>query len=325
MKKIRVLCLAIVTTLLTLFTLSSCMIIQSQRMKDVTGTYELTSYTYTPSYQEGQRVPATINYIQDRGYKVYLVVTGNGSGYYVHSDNSTPAYSVPVVLSYEYDQEDSSKVSYVNVKKPDYTDYESFGVTKDSLNRSTPSITVPGLFGLPGTTTESLHKAWRKVDKATDLSYVKEQFEALREHTAESYIVEGLYEIGYPSWEVQGEQTDLSPENPYYYYYVAVDSIGKTATVAYLEKAEGSVAVKKSETVVLVDGWNTFKVGDLEFKKDQFSGYYYCVSAVEGATDGSMIRWSAGKHSNLSETYLDELISNNTPQPAPEVTPEETA
>ena len=93
----------------------------------------------------------------------------------------------------------------------------------------------------------------------------------------------------------------------------------------YLEKAEGSVAVKKPETVVLVDGWNTFKVGDLEFKKDQFSGYYYCVSAVEGATDGSMIRWSAGKHSNLSETYLDELISNNTPQPAPEVTPEETA
>ena len=86
-------------------------------MKSVKGTYKLTNYTYTPQYERKEGyTPTTIDYIADRGYEVYLVVTGESEGYYVHKDNEVEAYSTKVSLTYEYDQDDSSKVSRVQYK-----------------------------------------------------------------------------------------------------------------------------------------------------------------------------------------------------------------
>lgn len=320
MKRLKVICIALVTMLVSLFAMTSCMVIQAQKMKNVVGTYHLKHYSVT----NGKTNKVT-DYLEKYGYDVYMVVTGESKGYYIHSDNDTPAYSREITLRYIRHEEDTEKVAHVEYSYDGYT-YESLGVTHHAMNYSRPRIYISDLLN-----TDGYDENWERVDDATDLSYVRTKFPQLREYNSESYAMEGIYEMRSPSWEVQGENQASAPENPYYYYYVALDPIAMTATVAYLEKAEGSVAVKNTGVpVTLIEGWNAFKIGDVEWRSDQnWTSYYYSVSEVEGATDGSMIRWqiSATGYRDIFGSDLDQMIANATPQaptPAPDETPDET-
>ena len=99
-----------------MLTLAGCYTISGQKMKNVRGTYKLTSYTYTPTYERKEGyTPRTYNYLEDEEYQYedYLIITGTGMGYYVHKEAGSAAYVKEVTLSYEYDEEDSSKVEYV--------------------------------------------------------------------------------------------------------------------------------------------------------------------------------------------------------------------
>ena len=104
MRKIK----GFVTSLLVAFVAFSsfgCYMVSGQKMDRVKGTYKLTSYTRIPQYERREGyTPKMINYLTDeeRQYVDYLVVTGNGSGYYVHKDVNTPAYSKEVTLSYQF-------------------------------------------------------------------------------------------------------------------------------------------------------------------------------------------------------------------------------
>ena len=193
MKKIKLASIAL-SLLLGITAFSSCMVINSQKMKNVKGTYQLTNYTYTPKHErKANYTPNTIDYIADRGYEVYLVITGENKGYYVHKDNETEAYSTVVDLSYEYDTEDSSKVSYVqyrtSVETVSGAEWNRFGVTKDALNYSLPAFDYTELFTKRPMRSESISKSWKKVDKATDLSYVKKQLGEIKEYGYEDFAL----------------------------------------------------------------------------------------------------------------------------------------
>ncbi|MBR2341805.1 MAG: hypothetical protein IKA72_05305 [Clostridia bacterium] len=306
MKKLRSICIAFLTALITVMALTGCYAINGQKMKRVKGTYKLTHYTYRPSYKSGNTPPATIDYIQDRGYEVYLVVTGTNRGYYVHKDNNTEAYSTEVDLSYEYNQEDSALVDYVYYRTPRASDTEKFGVTKNRLNYSNPGIE------LFGTVQAREDKDWEKVDDATDLSYVREQFDVLKEYSYDEYAMEGIYSLNSYNWESYSEET---LENPYHYYFVSIDATLKKATVAYLKK-DGSEAVRETKDITLLDGWRNFKTGDIEWTKDElYSGidkYYYTVIAGEPAIKQTIVRI----RQDILETTLDSLIEENTPAPS---------
>ena len=179
----------LVVLLIVAFSMLSfgCYAVQGQKMKTVKGTYKLVHYTYTPSYERKEGyTPTTIDYIADRGYEVYLVVTGTNMGYYVHKDNNTSAYSMEVTLLYEYDQEDSSKVEYVTYADATQigssTSGRKFGVTKNKLNYSLPAFDYTQPFTHKKMRSEDIQKDWEKVDKATDLSYVKKQLGEIKEY-----------------------------------------------------------------------------------------------------------------------------------------------
>lgn len=163
MKKLKVLLSMLLIALLMLAS-SGCYMIQGQKMKEVKGTYELTNYTRT----NGKTNNVT-DYITEYGYKVYLVVTGSGQGYCVFSNNETAPYYYNCSLSYTYKQEDSSIVEYVVYTYNGKT--QKFGVTKSSLNFSRPAIKLSETIASDG-----LSLTWKRVNKATDLSYVEQVF-----------------------------------------------------------------------------------------------------------------------------------------------------
>lgn len=173
MKKLKILLSVLLVSLLMLAS-TGCYVIQGQRMWRVKGTYELTTYTRT----NGKTGKVT-DYVNTYGYKVYLVVTGSGQGYCVYDDNETEPYYYPCSLSYKYNAENSKLVDYVSYAYNGKS--QDFGVTKNGLNFSRPSIKLS-----ENVASDGLSVSWKRVSRKTDLSYAEDQFGALAEYVTPS-------------------------------------------------------------------------------------------------------------------------------------------
>ena len=185
--RLKHVCLALLTAF-SLMLLSGCMMINAQKMRVVKGTYKLSSYTYTPEYERKEGyTPKTVDYIADKGYEEYLVITGEGIGYFAHKDNDGNAYITEVQLSYEYHEEDSSKVKVVKYKKSTDSQAQELGVQKGRLNYSKPSINYTQLITKKEMTTSSWSVAWEKVDGATDVSYAKAKLGNVAQYSYEEF------------------------------------------------------------------------------------------------------------------------------------------
>ncbi len=166
---------------------SGCYVISAQRMWRVKGTYKLTDYTYTPQYEKKEGyTPRTYDYVEDEEYRyeVYLIVTGEATGYYVYKDANTEAYYKKISLSYEY-EEGGSKVTYVIyndvVLADQSTGTNKLGVTKDHLGYSKPGFDFTQLITEKSMRSEDIRISFERVNRATDLSYVQKQLGTLTE------------------------------------------------------------------------------------------------------------------------------------------------
>ena len=171
MKKLRILT-PLLLVLAILFLSSGCYIVSGQKMKNVKGTYELTSYSRTNG-----KTNAVTNYMEVNGYKAYLVVTGTSEGYYVYLDNNTAPTYRKITLTYEYNTEDSTKVDYV-IYRFDGSDEQRLGVTKDNLTYSRVPIKLSDSIYSDG-----YSMSWKRVSSALDLSYAEKQLGTLTEFT----------------------------------------------------------------------------------------------------------------------------------------------
>ena len=167
MKKLKFF-LSTLLVFLLMMASAGCYMIQGQRMWRVKGTYELTTYTFTNGHTD-----KSTDYIGEHGYKVYLIVTGNSQGYCVFSDNDTEPFYYECNLRYYYNEENSNKVDYVEYSYQGKT--QKFGVTKGGLNFSRPVVKIGSA------ATNGLSISWKRVDKATDLSYAKKQLGTISE------------------------------------------------------------------------------------------------------------------------------------------------
>ena len=183
-KKISALLLLVVLSL----TVVGCYAIQAQTMRNLKGTYKLTTYTYTASYERKEGyTPKTKNYVEDPEYlyEEYLVITGAGAGYFAHKDATGNVYVKEVRLDYEYLEEDTNKIEYVSYNDlgslSSGTDEKHLGVSNNMLNFSRPSFDYTQLFTDKLMRSEDISVRWDKVDKATDLSYVYSQIPELND------------------------------------------------------------------------------------------------------------------------------------------------
>ncbi len=313
MKKFRFL-LALLLVIAFAAALTGCYMVSGQKMDKVKGTYKLTHYTYIPSYERREGyTPNTTDYINDEEYlyEDYLVITGGGTGYYVHKDASGEAYVKEVMLSYEYNAEDSSKVEYVTYYDAlnagsTTNNGNHLGVSKGGLNFSRPAFDFTQLFTGKKMRSEDLSVRWEKVDKATDLSYVKKQISSLKEYDYQSYAVRGIYELGTVTDMTTGEVTD----NGYQYFYYVIDTAKgvTTVTVCYALSETPTQQVKK--TVALAyegTDWSTMTIDGVLWTVDpQWGTYYYSEQ------DGLKYQLTCVSV-DISDSTLENFVSSRIP------------
>ena len=290
---------AILLVVTTVVFSSGCYMISAQRMWRVKGTYKLTTYSRTHKETGG-----TYDYLTEQGQEVYLVITGEGRGYYVYKDNETQAYSKVVDLRYEYSEEESSKISRVGYKDSTEKEYTYHGVTRNSLNYSNPGIWQDYEYS----------RRWTKVSRKTDLSKVKEELGEIKEYSYEAWGANALYEVIRTSSAETGDKWHLIPSFEYQYYFIAIDSLAMKATTYYALKSD-LIPVVKTETITFVNpglygGWAAIKIGDVEWGEPE-SGYKYerkMTSTVEN-TDGAdvKVKYIEALHP-IAYQWTEELI-----------------
>ncbi|MBQ7369346.1 MAG: hypothetical protein IJW58_00045 [Clostridia bacterium] len=311
MKQLRKICM-ILATALTMVFLAGCYVVQAQPMKNVKGTYQLTKYTYTRAYDHGKPKPTAIDYIVDRGFEEYLVVTGTGAGYFVHKDNETEAYCLNVNLAYQNSEEDSSKIDRFKYQIPlDNSWSEDFGVTKGGLNYYLPSVNWGQWLGH----SKEVDIDWKKVSDATDLSYVETKFPNLTKYTNEEWAMNVVFELS-STKNITTQEWVQEEDNPYEYYYIAINSIEKQATTYYALK-ENLIQQKETKSITLVDGWNTIQIDGVEWTKNDGS-YTYKRTWTEGDNEYEVELWQAQRE--WTENSIAQMIQNRIPKILYEIT-----
>lgn len=312
MRKLKILSVALVMAVLA-SSVFGCYFIKGQTMSKVKGTYKLTHYTYTRSYERREGyTPRTYNYIEDEDclYEDYLVVTGSGTGYYVHKDVNTPAYSKEVTLSYEYNQEDSSKVEYVihndAITINSTSDVNRLGVNGKILNYQKQAIDYTQWFTNKPMRTEALSIRWEKVSDATDLSYAKEQLGTLKSYDYKAFGVRGIYELNTMSY-IEGEGY---PENPYQYYFCVLDTaqgVTKAKTYYALRETPNEQVVGEVTFANESGDWTKIKVGNDTWNIEPMWQNYYIL-------EKDNVRYEAGKVMNsITDADLQYMVSCRLP------------
>ena len=274
--------LAVLLILSFLMTAASCYIISGQKMRTVKGTYKLTHYTYTPKHERKEGyTPKTIDYINDEAYKyeTYLVVTGTGTGYYVHKDASNPAYVKEVTLTYEYNSEDSSEVEYVIFNDSTGINSNSgtnrLGVTRGNLNYTKNAIDYQELITKRPMRTEALSVRWNKVSDDTDLKYAEEQLGTLKKYDYYAYGARGTYELA-NSWNIE---TGEPYESPYNHLFCIIDTAENNinVTVCYATvEVPTSTIISHPKIERLAEDWSSFSIDGVVWTRDpQLKNNYY--------------------------------------------------
>ena len=300
--------LAVILTVVLMLTFASCYTISGQKMRTVKGTYQLTQYTYTPKYERKEGyTPRTFNYLEDEEYQYedYLIITGSGTGYYVHKEAGSDAYVKEVTLSYEYDDENSSKVEYVifndalTVNKN--TEFNKMGVTKNSLNYTKNSFDYNELFTKKPMRSEALTVRWTKASRDTDLKYVEQELGELKKYDYNAFGKKGIYQRNAP-WDIE---TGVVQESPYQYFYYVIDTAENElkATAYYaLKETPGEKVVREYQIERISDDWSILVIDGVEWTLEQpYSTNYY------NDTDGMRTTLSRVS-SDISDKRLGELI-----------------
>ena len=240
-------------------------------MKAVKGTYKLTTYSYTPQHERrsGYTAP-TYDYVNGEKYMYedYLVVTGTGTGYYIHKDASGDAYVKEITLSYEYDSEDSSKVNYVTYNdsvsvNSDEGGRHRLGVTKDGFNYYKAAFDYTELITKRQMRTESISVHWEKVSRATDLTYVSEQLGELKYYEYSAFARRGVYEL---TADEDCEQT------PLYTFYVIDTAKGGLCVTLYTAASADEPTVERLE-ISADESLGTLTFGGATWSADMYGGY----------------------------------------------------
>ncbi len=302
----KLLALALVFSFLLM--VGGCYVIKSQKMRVLKGTYKLTRYTYTPSYERKEGyTPKTYDYIADEEYlyEDYLVITGEGRGYYVHKQVGEDAYAKEVTLSYEYDTENTSLVSYVifndaiTVNKT--SEFNKMGVMKNSLNYTKNAFDYTQWITDKPMRSEALSVRWEKVSSKTDLSYAESQLGSLKKYDYVGYGTRGIYKL---NSTVNIETGEYLQSEYKYFYYVVDSSNAPTATVYYaLNESPETMVVRQVSLAKNAEDWSLIAIDGATWTRDAMLSNYY-----NNEVDG--IKRTLYLVSNdISERMIQDLIA----------------
>ena len=311
MKATRILLSILVITALVL-SLASCYFITGQDMDDLEGTYKLTSFTYTPSYERKEGyTPTERDYVngEDYLYEDYLVITGESTGYYAHKDASGQTYVKVVKLSYEYDTDDTDEIEYVTfedaLSSSNNIEVNKLGVSGDILNYTKSAYDYTTLITKVDMRSESIRVRWEKVSDDTDLSYVEEKLGNLKSYDYEGYKRRGIYELTSVRNTESGEYLD----SEYLYLFYVIDTYdgASTATLHYAQASDPEQKFTRTVTFSYSSDLTSLTVGADTWTLESMWGNYYISQSGNMEYHYSLV-------SNIpTSTALENLIENKMP------------
>lgn len=313
MKIKRLLAILLIVTML--FSTASCYMISGQKMNKVKGTYKLTTYSYTPKHERRDGyTQKTYDYVngEEYLYEDYLIVTGSSTGYYVHKQVGEDAYVKEVTLSYEYSQDDSSKIEYIIYNDSitvngDGGGLNRLGVNRDTLNYTKASFDYTELFTKKEMRSEYLSVSWQKVDRATDLSFVEKQLGTLKKYDYKAFSVRGIYGIS-----TSTNSNSVEPSEYQYFYYVIDTADGALrATAFYALKSSPSTVESREASISRIDDeWNSIKLDGNIWTVDPYTKNCYKAN-IEGV-EYKIVQVSNGISENSMKSIID--MENSIPE-----------
>ncbi len=292
-------------------TFSGCYIIQAQTMDNLKGTYKLTRYTTTDKRyvknEEGKEVVETkvVDELEEHGYQIYLVVTGDNRGWYAYKTKDTDGYIREVELSYTTNSEDSNKYDYVAYKYFNETSSESLGISKKALHQARPAI----LEKSSGCSNLVIHqvgydKDWTRISDDTDLSKVMHEDELgsdIAVYEFEAYNLQGVYQRS-----VNYSYTD----SEYDYYYALLDTERETmkATVYYSKKGAAANEVEEKD-ITLVNGWATIRIGDEEWTRSSYGTEFTRTVEEDGVSKNIALTQQGTAGAESDEAWIQDQIT----------------
>ena len=228
----------LVTLLCVSTLLSGCVSYNSApgKMSELEGTYELTQYTYTPD--EGDK----IDFIKDRSAKSYLVVNSSGYGYTTYEDNEQSFYVDSVRYEFVYNTDEEGNKTDL-IRKINYTRGISDkawspreGRLELGFNKKAKTLNITALntkfnFGdISVGLKYTMHVTYKKVNSATDLTYVNKVYKAtLSTIPFETKVLDNAW--------YRFDMYD-SEVNPYIYHYVKMDIKNNSLTARKALKSD---------------------------------------------------------------------------------------
>lgn len=240
------------------FALCAC---QPGTIEEVEGTYELEIFSrrypdQMPEVAEGETPPeqtyTTHDYMQEAQVKAYLVLNKDGDGYAVYQDKDTELFVESIRITYNTSEESKiSTLTYTNgyaanrttgVKKEKdpipgrgeetlYVNARSNGVTLVRDYQIYHAVLLPG-----AERPYSQSVTYRKVDKATDLSYVNKRLK--KTLTAPAFELQGLNGL----LVIGSSYSDQNAE--YVYCALEINAVTKKASLYYALLSDGEDVVK---------------------------------------------------------------------------------
>lgn len=259
------------------------------KKENVIGTYKLVTDTRT-AYQE-----ETVNNIEKYGREAYLVLTDGDYGYYVYKDNYTSIFARKVKLEYTYN--DEGKISLVSFQTEEGKTSKTFNV--DSRDR------VALISRWPSATKhiDAYDIQYNKVDKATDLSYIKKLYADLPVFDYGVYEYNGLYYAQLTN----GLQKNFSE---YIYKYYLFDTAQCKATLFYALKSDETPITVNNLPIVFTKNQETNKPIGVTINNVEYSlEYGFPSRQVKVNVNGEEVEVSEELYKNYSELSPDEYES----------------
>ena len=234
---------------------SGCYVTKAARLNDIVGTYELTGYNRTGE--------DAFDYKEENGMVAYLVIKDANSGYYIYKDNWTDLSVRAVQITLTADEEEPNKYNFVTYKLDSITDEVKLGIHSGNLNSSIPKSSGNLLDGTYNAFAAYINTDYKRVNKATDLSFVKKQLgelPAVTEYGLSAY--DGIYY--YNHYNIDNMVLDYNTfsrnyTEPFIYAMFDLNIYTQKATVYYalkntpIEKkqVEYSFSISQSDGVVM--------------------------------------------------------------------------
>lgn len=264
-----------------LVVLSGCYVVKSASMKQVEGTYKLTVYS-----GEG-------DYLTDRGITLFIVLKSDGTGYYAYKSNNTEPHIAELRCRYTPDPENSSRYEYVEMDFDGDGEYDRFAInaslTSTNLNSQRPEYSGD-LIQCNVELDYYVHADFTRVDRATDLSYINENFGTYDVLPFGALRFDGMFEFS----EVIANTDYMEMlESPYVYAYIDINVLAGTAKTWFMTKELGAATEQSHEIKFVKDEGGFYILVDNKFILTPDTSLYPYSCYLNMDADGATIKFRA--------------------------------